>query len=300
MSIFRKRYFEWIDGEQQGIVETLNNITCVDGEYFYNFASGEACNARFISRMTRTPGDLRGKVMVEIMSPNDPWTFKEVGMGKFKDSNDNIIEYPPLEDITGASGQGESLDVSQSALGKKKKVPPRYSGELLPLPSIDDYFVDEEANLPKTTRPRPTPAPVQKPAPPVQAPAPDPEPQPAPAPVPQVQPAPVPQQATVKEPENVFAYQQIEREHNDAGPVEIVAKACKKVPTDINLTITLDLPGKSVFDMVNTEFENGGPIFVDYLISKIDINSIIRSLRDSILDAYMGTPNDDGNENAEP
>jgi hypothetical protein len=60
----QRRYFQWLDGENAGQVETRDNITCTDGEYFFNFKSGEACNQRFISQMTRNAADLKGKVMI--------------------------------------------------------------------------------------------------------------------------------------------------------------------------------------------------------------------------------------------
>ena len=293
----RKRYFEWIEGEQQGIVEILHHISQMEGEYFYNFVSGETCNMRFIAPMTRTPGQLKGKVMVEIMSPNDPWTFSEVSMGKFKDSNDQIIEYPPLEDITGATGTGDTINVGESALGKKKKTPPRYDGQLWGLPTIEEWLINDEpaASAAPSVKARPA---VQKPADEADAPrvAAIQEPVPTGQTRIPVEPQPVQQPVQPQPQQEVFSYQHIEREKQGDSPIEILAKACKKAPTDINLTITVDLPGKSVFEMVNSEFEGGGPMFVDCLISKININDIISSLRDALLSAYMEEKKPDNEE----
>ena len=42
----RQRYFQWLDGELAGTVETLIDITQEEDEFFYHFASGESCNLR--------------------------------------------------------------------------------------------------------------------------------------------------------------------------------------------------------------------------------------------------------------
>ena len=114
----QRRYFQWLDGENAGQVEILDNITCTDGEYFFNFKSGEACNQRFVSQMTRNAADLKGKVMVEIANPSDTWKFETIKMGKYTymdpAAGEQTVDVPPLEDITGASGNGNSLNIDKS------------------------------------------------------------------------------------------------------------------------------------------------------------------------------------------
>ena len=74
----RQRYFQWLDGELAGTVETLVDITQEEDEFFYHFASGESCNLRYIAKMTNDVGEIKDKFMVEILSPNDPWVTETI------------------------------------------------------------------------------------------------------------------------------------------------------------------------------------------------------------------------------
>lgn len=277
----RNRYFQWIDGELSGTVEMLLNITETEGEYFYNFSSGESCNMRFISKMTNSPAMLKDKFMVEIASPNDPWIAHEITVGKFKNAGtDEIVDVPPLEDITGASGTGNSINIEKSKLGTKKFTPPRYKGPYSELPSLDEYFVSDEPVVKEKKVPfvasmiKKKPAAVQPPV----------EEQPglqAPPNVPIMQTAPAPYMAPSAK--NTERYEP-EEEKND--PVKILAKTCKKRETDIDLTITISLPSKSVYTIAESEFDNGGEKFINYLIKDIDVNEIISSIKQSLIDLY--------------
>lgn len=280
----RTRYFQWIEGENSGIVETLMNITEMDGEYFYNFASGESCNLRFISKMTNSPGALRNKFMVEIASPNDPWIATEIKMGKFKNAGDDeIIDVPPLEDITGASGTGNGINVEKSKLGTKKYHAPRYRGPFPELPSLDDYLVEETPALAPVKKPGFVASMIKKKKEPTVETV-----TPAPAEtVEAVAPAtPAPQAYVAPSPNNVARYED-PSDKND--PVKILAKTCKKRETDIDVTLTISLPSKSVYQIAESEFENGGEKFINYLIRDIDVNEIIANIRESLKELYSNS-----------
>lgn len=266
----RPRYFQWLQGENLGIVTKLVNITEMDGEYFYNFEDGESCNQRFVSQMTLSPAALKDKFMVEIASPNDPWRVEQIVTGFFKDAmSQENVDVPPLEDITGASGTGDSINISNSAVGSMKFIPPRYKGPMYELPSLDEYFYEDtqcvpvkkakldgatatfkkttsesEVNMTATSPPSVTPACIH----------------------PTVE-------AKYEEP-------------SSTDPVRILAKTCKKRDTDIDLTISIKLPSKAIYNIASAEFEDGGSKFINYLIEGIDINSIILELRNALVSAY--------------
>lgn len=253
----RKRYFQWLDGDLSGTVEVLNNITEEEGEYFYNFDSGESCNLRFISKITSNVGELKGKAMVEIISPNDPWTTEIISTKRVQVMDENAgeiyIDAPALEDITGASGSGANLDIANSKLGQKKFRAPKYHGPYFDLPSFEDYMQDEtpvEASV-KTPQPEIKQQKVQ----PVQE-------------VKKIE--STPKIATVSE----------------TDPVRILAKTCKKHPTKIDLSISINLPSKAIYNIAESEFENGGKNFVDCLVEDIDITEIVKSLSIALKDAY--------------
>ena len=248
----RKRYFQWLDGDLAGSVEVLKNITQEEDEYFYNFESDESCNLRFIGKITGNVGDLKGKAMVEIISPNDPWIAETITTKRVQVMDENAgetyVDAPPLEDITGASGSGANLDIAESKLGQKKFRAPRYKGPYFDLPSIDEYMKNDD--------------PVQIAAP-VQA-----------APVQQVIQPVIP----VETPK-ISAV-------SETDPVRILAKTCKKHSTEINLTININLPSKAIYNIAESEFENGGKNFVDCLVEDIDIKEIVRSISDALKTAY--------------
>ena len=248
----RQRYFQWLDGELAGTVETLVDITQEEDEFFYHFASGESCNLRYIAKMTNDVGEIKDKFMVEILSPNDPWVTETISTKRVQVMDENageiFVEAPALEDITGASGAGANLNIEKSKLGTKKYRAPRYKGPFYDLPSIDDYMKDEEVPAPK----KPEIQQVQREEPVI----------PTPTVTPKIS--------------NV----------SEADPVRILAKTCKKHPTEINLTLNINLPSKSIYNIAESEFEDGGKNFVDCLVEDIDITEIVKSLSVALRQAY--------------
>ena len=248
----RQRYFQWLDGELAGTVETLIDITQEEDEFFYHFASGESCNLRYIAKMTNDVGEIKDKFMVEILSPNDPWVTETISTKRVQVMDENageiFVEAPALEDITGASGAGANLNIEKSKLGTKKYRAPRYKGPFYDLPSIDDYMKDEEVPAPK----KPEIQQVQR------------------------EELVIPTATGTPKISNV----------SEADPVRILAKTCKKHPTEINLTLNINLPSKSIYNIAESEFEDGGKNFVDCLVEDIDITEIVKSLSVALRQAY--------------
>ena len=248
----RQRYFQWLDGELAGTVETLVDITQEEDEFFYHFASGESCNLRYIAKMTNDVSEIKDKFMVEILSPNDPWVTETISTKRVQVMDENageiFVEAPALEDITGASGAGANLNIEKSKLGTKKYRAPRYKGPFYDLPNIDDYMIDEEIPAPK----KPEIQQVQR------------------------EELVIPTPTATPKISNV----------SEADPVRILAKTCKKHPTEINLTLNINLPSKSIYNIAESEFEDGGKNFVDCLVEDIDITEIVKSLSVALRQAY--------------
>lgn len=248
----RQRYFQWLDGELAGTVETLIDITQEEDEFFYHFASGESCNLRYIAKMTNDVGEIKDKFMVEILSPNDPWVTETISTKRVQVMDENageiFVEAPALEDITGASGAGANLNIEKSKLGTKKYRAPRYKGPFYDLPNIDDYMKDEEIPAPK----KPEIQQVQR------------------------------EELVISTPTATPKISNV----SEADPVRILAKTCKKHSTEINLTLNINLPSKSIYNIAESEFENGGKNFVDCLVEDIDITEIVKSLSVALRQAY--------------
>lgn len=271
----KKRYFQWIAGDSAGSVTTLDNITCFDGEYFYNFTDGDSCNMRFVSPMTKIPKMLEGKVVVEIANPYDPWKIEKVETKKYVDPRSNEqYEIPPLADYVKA--EGENCEISDSVIGKMNYIPPRYKGQMRALPNIDDYLIDEDeeiesAKVIATANSKP----VQE----IEV-----------EEVAVTQVAPTVVSTPVVEANTAVNIDTIEEKSESSSvkndPVYLIIKNCKKRPTDIELSISIDLPSKSVFEMVKEDFEAGSSKFIDCVIEDIDTKIILDSLKDALLEAY--------------
>lgn len=70
-------------------------------------------------------------------------------------------------------------------------------------------------------------------------------------------------------------------------PVIILAKNAKKHDVNIDMQLKISLPSKSLFNMIQTDFENGTDTFINYMIDSIDINTIKDALKESLLNAYL-------------
>lgn len=265
----RERYFQWLVGDLSGTVEVLDKIRQEDGEYFYDFKSGESCNLRFISKITTDPMSIRDMFMVEVISPNDIWKFETIMPKKRQimdpEAGETTVEVPPLEDITAAAGTGSSINVEHSKVGTTKFIAPKYNGPMFDLPSFDDYMKDDEEVQVKQETPV-------------------------------VKPAEEPVKPAVETPTETPKISSVA----ETDPVRILAKTCKKHPTEIKLSLTVNLPSKSIYQIADSEFDNGGKNFVDCLVENIDITEIVRSISNALHNAYASNEEVENTEKESP
>lgn len=253
----RNRYFQWIDGENKGLVTKLENITEFDGEYFYNFDDGETCNQRFVSKMTNNPSDLKEKFIVEVASPRDTWKFTTITSGKFRDAQTNeMIDIPPVEDITSASGTGNNINVEHSKLGQSRAVPPSYNGPFYELPSLDDYLLiekEQDKNYVHELKGG------------------------------QKGMTSVPGASMVKKSEqHIFKQMEI----SETDPVKILVNKAKKHSVEVDLSVDISVPSANVYNLAKEEFEDGEDKFIDYVMSNIDISIFREQLKKHLKDFY--------------
>ena len=249
-----RRYFEWIDGEDSGEVVILESIEIIDGETFYHFDNGDSCNLRFISKMTNNRADLKGKVMVEISSPSNPWTTETIQPKKYIDESmkGQDIEIPTLHDMLKANGSVTNL--TDSDVGTTRLIPPKMPQGQLPLPSPEEYPTKKAE--PKVTQPKPQTEYIHERVHDVCEEK-DPKPQAA------------------KKPDKVY------------NPIHILVDSCKKVDTDISLDLNIKLPSKHIYQIAANEFENGVEEFIDYVVSNINTDAIINELKIALIQAYQ-------------
>lgn len=82
--------------------------------------------------------------------------------------------------------------------------------------------------------------------------------------------------------------QKPETQQNCFDPVSILVNTCKRHETDIDLTITINLPSKSMYMIADSEFEKGGDKFIDCVVKDISTKMIVESIKASLKDYYGG------------
>ena len=248
----RSRYFEWIAGEDAGEILTLESISEIDGEIIYNFDNGDSCNQRFISKVTGSEFDLKGKFMVEINSPANPWTIEDEKSKMYSDrSMSEPVEIPSLKDVV-SNGQGISSGIVL--------VPPKGKQRLVELPSIEEYEI-----VPETL--------VQQPV--IDEPAPE-----------KVQSIQSPVDTKSDNSEKSVQDREDKTEPQSFDPIGILVGGCKKHPTEVQMSVTINLPSKTIYSIADAEFENGGDKFIDYVIKGVKVDMIIDSLKTALKESY--------------
>lgn len=267
----RKRYFEWIAGEDIGNVVSLENIEEFDGEVFYNFDDGESCNLRFISKMTNSVADLKEKFMVEIENPSNPWTFETVQSKKYVDESmkGEDIEIPTLHDILQA--RGTSANIENSDIGMEKLVPPKRQQRFVELPTIEEY---QRKTKVLENKPKPGKIDTVKEN------------------IKNENDVDVKQVVEMGHSENSIKDEPIQQNVSSMDPVRILVNSCKKHDTPVEMTINMKLPSKYIYNIAVNEFEDGLDKFINCIVDGIDTKMIIEQLKDALRLAYTSESSD--------
>lgn len=268
-----KRFFQWIAGEMQGEVAELESIEEFEGETFYNFTDGESCNLRFIAPMTNNKVDLKQKFMVEVESPMNVWSFDTVKTNLYVDQSmkGEAVEIPTLHDILQANSNSSEV---RSDVGTQKLVPPRNKQNIRPLPRIEDYpvRVPESPKNKVQTQPKKVEFEVKDNSVDVHD------------EVNEVQEQPIQQKPSEKKSTTKITIKEPSDKSND--PVKILVDTCKKHETEIALSIKLNLPSKTVYNIAANEFDDGGKKFIHYITSDIDVSNIIHAIEVALTESY--------------
>lgn len=315
-----KRYFEWVKGEDIGNIVTLVSITEEDGETFFNFDDGDRCNVKYISRMTSNKLDLRGKYMVEIDSPSNPWLMTESKPKIYNDQSmqGQVVEIPSLNDILLDCGNKVSVNESVltepvrpqsmkplpkiSEYGEKKSRLIRNIDEVLPSANTkkkedifesDDFCINENDSKEEAweivyadnkivgTK--------------------------------KIDLSRLTKEYiggecyytqtyngnTIKIPcadvlvcknesEMQEKLDELKRgnEQHEINPVNILVRASKKHLTTISMDLDVYLPSKSMFQIASSEFEGGDEKFIDLVVKSIKYETIIDALKKSLMASY--------------
>jgi hypothetical protein len=78
-------------------------------------------------------------------------------------------------------------------------------------------------------------------------------------------------------------------------PVYIMMEKAKKIDTEVDMSLTISLPSKHLFDVVRDSFDDGDSKALEYIIENIDITEIKEALKAGIKAMYG--PNEDPEDN---
>ena len=103
------RYFQWLAGERRGDLVVFDKVVQEDNVIYVTFKDGSRINQNFIAELNER--NVSGKMMAEVESPNNLWSFKERITGNQKrveqDWESQIkYEVPSIEEIMLADGEG--------------------------------------------------------------------------------------------------------------------------------------------------------------------------------------------------
>lgn len=73
---------------------------------------------------------------------------------------------------------------------------------------------------------------------------------------------------------------------NTEDPVYIMMSKSKKVDKQFEMSLTVSMPPKNLYDVVKESFDEGGQKLIEYIIENIDINDIKEALKIAITEMY--------------
>ena len=80
---------------------------------------------------------------------------------------------------------------------------------------------------------------------------------------------------------------------NSGDPVWLMCNSSKKFDTEVNLSLTVSLPKKSLYNVAKESFEKGGEKVVEYIIQSLDNQKIKDALKIALLNSYEDSPADE-------
>ena len=287
-----KRYFQYIAGEDAGEIKTLKDVICEDGITYLEFTDGELMNRDYVAPITTRRADLKNKFMVEISSRDNAWSIEEIKERTVKLGEENYAKnVPPIEDYINMDGQGEHTTVN-SMIGGKRLVPPKTSVEPRPLPVAkkETYSGATEEEL-KEAYGGKTPSNIKtntnenaresekniEDAVVVEENRKE-------EPVKTQQPTNKETAKPTSEPEKKEIARKPKLDTTD--PVAILVGSSKKAEYELNVTLSIQLPQKSLYKIVSEQFDDGKEKFIQYILDGLDTTDIIKSIGEALKVSY--------------
>lgn len=247
------RYFQWIVGERRGEIVIFDKIVKEDNEFYISFKDNTRINETLVAPINQH--DLTGKLMAEIDNPKNCWRFKEPESNKTRIETDAETgvkyEIPSVEDIVNAEISGNSGQTKPSNKQKViKLIPPKIT-------KLNSTFENvgsptQDLSLPKYEDVKESKE--------------------------------IEQQSNIQPDVNEKEIKENKIDKND--PVYILMSKSKKRDAEISMEINITLPSKSLYDIANSSFEDGGTKFIEYIIQDIETDVILLAIKKAIKNLY--------------
>lgn len=280
-----KIYYQWLPGTNDaGIVVTLNKIYIDEGDVYYTFTDGSECFEGLIADYTNDPKNLKGKAMVRISNPNNKWSFeteKTKSLTQYEgvshDSGQKNFEIPTLGDYN-KNGEFESN------AGKINLIPPKNQVKFVSKIDYKDWMdkidlirfgLDDVDSCDVVASPL-VEAVEYKPN------------------ITKDEDAHTIDNGTlvriVECPEEIYKDSTniniSNKLFDDNDPVAILVNKSAKFESTISMDLKIDMPSKSLYKIASENFENGSETFINVILSQIDMETILKSLKDALEIAY--------------
>lgn len=79
---------------------------------------------------------------------------------------------------------------------------------------------------------------------------------------------------------------------NDVDPIGMLIRKVNKTTSIISMDLSVDLPSKSLFNVINENFDDGADRFIEIILDEIDYKIIKESLKHALLNAYKMETNE--------
>jgi len=80
--------------------------------------------------------------------------------------------------------------------------------------------------------------------------------------------------------------QEVAKQQNMNDPVWLMMDKAKKFDTDVEMSVTISLPTKSLYEVAKESFEEGGEKVIEYIINNLDNQKLKDSLKMALREAY--------------
>lgn len=260
-------YYQYLPNTNRcGEVCILTNMFVEDGEIYYEFDNGEICYEGLIADFTTNKDDLKFKAMVQLSSKYDVWTFENIF--------DKSVDKSKFGDVQHKDGAEFEIPTMGDRFDHKTNIniiPPKFVG----MPTV--YKPEIKAFLSKND---------------------------------QILLGLIDNESVNQNEGEHLTYEtenNFKQEYNnvnnsssdivdsfesninnkiDNDPVTILVNKAAKFKTDVNMTMTIDLPAKSIFNIITDNFEDGAEKFINVVLNDIDVDTIKNALKHALLTEY--------------